>query len=149
MVVNIADTVDLDFIDTDGISYAVYFQGCKKRCKNCHNPELQPFEGGEAQEIDSILCEIRKNIEWYDSVVFMGGEPLEQKSALKELLKEIRDMGLETWLYTGYKEEEVPLDIQEICSVIVSGEYMDELKTGGFPASSNQRITDRRNKSAV
>lgn len=135
---------EMSLADTDGVAFSMFFQGCKKRCKNCHNPELQPFNGGEETMTDQVVQKIKKNLSWYDSVAFIGGEPMEQPEALKEILKEVKVLGLERWLYTGYEADEIPEDIKELCSVIIAGEYREDLHTGGFPASSNQQIIDYR-----
>lgn len=126
--------------DTDGIAASVFFQGCPFRCKGCHNPELQPFEGGIKTTTDNVMQEIMKHVEWYDSVAFMGGEPLAQKEALTELLIRTKELGLKRWLYTGYEIDDVPDEVKALCDVIVAGPYVEELRTGGFPASSNQIV---------
>lgn len=129
--------------DTDGIAASIFFQGCPFRCKGCHNPELQTFEGGIKTTTSKVMREIIKHIDWYDSVAIMGGEPLAQKNALIDLLERTRALGLLAWLYTGFELKDVPNDIKVLCDVIVAGPYMDELRTGGFPASSNQQIYRR------
>lgn len=126
--------------DTDGIAASIFFQGCRFSCKGCHNPELQTFDGGEITTTGEVIKRIKEHIEWYDAVAFMGGEPLEQPEALTALLLQAKALGLRRWLYTGYTLKNVPDDIKNLCSVIVAGRYIDELKTGGFPASSNQQI---------
>jgi len=141
--VTVGGTEALVLNDTDGIAASVFFQGCPFRCKGCHNPGLQPFKGGVKTTTDNVIQEIMKHVEWYDSVAFMGGEPLAQKGALIDLLKRTKALGLRTWLYTGFELKDVPNDIKVLCDVIVAGPYMDELRTGGFPASSNQQIYRR------
>lgn len=144
MKVRIGGFNELSVIDSEGIACVIFFQGCSRRCKNCHNPSLWDFNGGTEVDTNEIIEKIKKHLDWYDAVVFQGGEPLEQKEALKELLIKTKELGLERWLYTGYSEEEIPPDIFNLCSVIVAGEYIDELKTNGFPASSNQKVIDLR-----
>lgn len=142
--INIGGIDDFDTIDTEGIAYGIFFQGCRKRCKGCHNPELWHFNEGVDYSLEELLEPVKDNIDWYDSVAIMGGEPLEQREALIELLKEADALELETWVYTGYSVDEIPADIVRLCSVIVAGEYKEDLKTGGFPATSNQVVIDRR-----
>jgi len=43
-------------------------------------------------------------------------------------------------LYTGRKYEEIKPELRDLFDIIVDGPYVEELKTGGFPASSNQRV---------
>ncbi|WP_216364577.1 4Fe-4S single cluster domain-containing protein [Moorella sp. E308F] len=131
-------------IDTDGIAFSIFFQGCRRRCPGCHNPELQPFEGGQQLNTEDIITKITKHLDWYDAVCFLGGEPLEQPEALTDLLDKSKDLGLERWLYTGYEVKDIPAKIYNLCSVIVAGEFRQDLFTGGFPASLNQMVIDRR-----
>ena len=66
-----------------------------------------------------------------------------QQEALTDLLERTKALGLKRWLYTGYEIDDVPDDIKTLCDVIVAGHYVEELRTGGFPASSNQVIYRR------
>ncbi|BAF60336.1 organic radical activating enzymes [Pelotomaculum thermopropionicum SI] len=141
MKVKVGGFDDLNTGDALGkVAFSIFFQGCRRRCPGCHNPELQPFEGGREIDAQEIIDRIWRNRDWYEAVVFVGGEPLEQPKALEHLLKFIRGTNIEAWLYTGYSPGEIPEPIAALCDVIVAGEYRDDLKTGGFPASSNQVI---------
>ncbi len=121
----------------------MFFQGCPFRCDNCHNPELQTFNGGEETTTDGVIKNIKKHLNWYEAVAFVGGEPLAQQAALIDLLKRTQALGLERWLYTGYELKDVPKEVKELCDVIVAGKYVDQLKTNSFPASSNQKVFRR------
>lgn len=120
----------------------VFFQGCKRRCPGCQNPDLLPFTGGQTVSTDEIMWLIRKakNTGMVKAVAFAGGEPLEQPESLKRLLAETKALGLDRWLYTGYDLKDTPAEIKNACSVIVAGWYDDTKKTGGFPASANQQV---------
>ncbi len=144
MKVTVGGFNDLATIDAgDAIALSVFFQGCKKRCPGCHNPGLQPFEGGMELDTQDIEKRIWRNRDWYGAVVFLGGEPLDQPEALEALLNFVRGTDLESWLYTGYEPKDIPPGIAELADVIVAGPYIDALKTGGFPASSNQEVIRR------
>lgn len=130
---------DTSFIDGEGIAFVIYFQGCNFDCPGCHNKELQDFGGGYEVNPDDIQIDEA----FYDSVVFLGGEPLEQAESVKQLSSRIK---LKKWLYTGYDINKVPSDIKDIVDVIVAGRYMQELATGGFPASSNQVVWRAQNE---
>ncbi|MBC9786413.1 radical SAM protein [Heliobacterium chlorum] len=142
--VRIAGFNDLNTSDADGIAFSIFFQGCHRRCPGCHNPELQSFDGGEEMETNEIIQRIKANHRFYDAVVFVGGEPMDQPNELKVLLVAVKSIGLSTWLYTGQNIFSISEDIIDLCDVIIAGEYRLDLHTGGFPASSNQIIVDRR-----
>lgn len=135
----------LSFVDTDGLAFSIFFQGCTRGCKNCHNPDLLDHTGGEVVTIDSIMAKIMELDKVYDYVCFLGGEPMEQEDALYVLLRKVRGLGIKTWLYTGFDYEQIPKRITEQCNVIVAGAYIESLATDSFPASSNQVII-RNNK---
>jgi anaerobic ribonucleoside-triphosphate reductase activating protein len=123
--------------DGIGISLDIFFQGCSKRCVGCQNTTLQQFNGGFDYETDFVVKHINKNINFYDSVVFVGGEPLEQPYALYDLVKKV---SLPKVLYTGLLYNDIPRHIRDNINVIIDGIYDEELRTDKFPASSNQKI---------
>lgn len=126
--------------DGVGIALDVFFQGCSLGCKGCHNPELQDKDGGFELDTDEIIEHLNKHKGFYESIVFLGGEPLGQQEALMDIANRIN---LYKVLYTGYLYENIPNEIRSIMDMIVDGPYIEELKTGGFPASSNQVIFKR------
>jgi len=80
-----------------------------------------------------------------DSVVFLGGEPLDQEDAALWLSNFSHGLGLKTWLYTGREYEDLSEDVRKEFDVIVSGEFDENLiNTDAFiPASTNQVVTRR------
>lgn len=131
--------------DTDGkkMSYNLWFSGCSKepKCKNCHNPKLWKRNVECGESLETWMSNISDYSEFVEALVFLGGEPLDQPAAVEVLAEKARELGLETWLYTGKEYEEIPKSIVEIIDIIVSGPYVEEEATGEFPASSNQKIT--------
>jgi len=119
------------------IGLDVFFQGCSLECKGCQNPELQDPNGGFDLDTDEIIDHLEQHKDFYQALVFLGGEPLEQIDALFGLASR---SGLYNVLYTGWLHEEIPLDIRKVMNMIIDGPYIEELKTGRFPASENQRI---------
>ena len=77
------------FIDGIGISLNIYFQGCKQRCEGCHNPSLQDFEVGYWIDTDDILKHLEDFSDFYASICYMGGEPLEQLDPLFEIATKV------------------------------------------------------------
>ncbi len=87
-------------VDYPGHLAAVVFcQGCVWRCRYCHNPHLQPFDGGRWswENILALLAE-RKN--FLEAVVFSGGEPTAQ-ACLPGAMHAVRDLGFKIGLHTA------------------------------------------------
>lgn len=124
-------------IDGRGIALVVYFQGCSIHCEGCHNKELWDFGGGKEVKCDEIIKYWEDNKDFFDSVVFQGGEPTDQYTALKYLAENIEG---EKWLYTGREKEELPEEVFTLFNVVVYGRFCTSKYTGNFPASSNQVI---------
>ena len=132
-----------------GISTDLYFSGCSRvpKCRGCHNPNLWERDESCVEDIQFWKDHIARHIRLIDSVVFLGGEPLDQEDTALELSRFSRSLGLETWLYTGREYEDLSDDVKEEFDVIVSGEFVEELLSAetAIPASTNQVLT-RRNK---
>jgi anaerobic ribonucleoside-triphosphate reductase activating protein len=89
-------------------------------------------------DTDEIIWIASSHNDFYRGIVFTGGDPLEQPEALYELASKV---DFPKVLYTGRKYEEIKPELRDLFDIIVDGPYVEELKTGGFPASSNQAVT--------
>ena len=110
-----------------GVRYAVWTQGCKKRCRGCMTPESRDMNGG----YEMSARELARNIisSGREGVTISGGEPFLQARALAsaiELVKKERDIGI--IIYTGYTLEELRatgdsyvLRLLELCDLLVDG----------------------------
>ena len=87
-------------VDGPGLRYAVFVQGCSHGCPGCHNPESQPCRGGEVRPIADVVAEIAAN-KLVQGVTVSGGEPFEQAAACAELARQVRELGLNVWTYSG------------------------------------------------
>jgi len=81
------------------ISLVLFTGGCTLRCPYCHNPEL--ISGGEEVDLDEIKLKIQDSLNFIDSLVITGGEPLVQFEELKELLNYLKDTEVKN--QTGYQ----------------------------------------------
>lgn len=94
--------------------------------------------------IQEILDIVRE--EDFD-VTLTGGDPLMQPEAMSVLIKEIKNLGKNIWLYTGYTINEIRLSatlrraVKDV-DVIVEGPFRIKLRDPDlrFRGSSNQRI---------
>ena len=134
-----------------GDRVCLWTQGCKKRCKGCISPELQPYSGNEIGEdvLAKILIHVaRKNN--CTGITISGGDPLEQSQALLELLTLLRNEFDDILVYTGFEFQDIQDGLAGIeakkcldyLDVLIDGKYIDELndKDCVLRGSSNQNI---------
>lgn len=132
---------DCDMINggPDNVAHTIFFAGCSKGCKGCHNASLQPKDSGTEVDTSVVISGIYGN-KLATCVVLTGGEPLEQPDALVEIAVEARLCGKKVWLYTGNDMSHIPKHIKEVCDVIKAGPYIERLRSKeGTLASSNQQ----------
>ena len=146
MEVRIAGLVQESFVDGEGIRFAIFFQGCRRNCFNCHNPATHALDGGKIFDTEEIISAIKKN-PLLIGITLTGGEPLLQIPAALELAKAAKNLGLNVWTYTGYRFENIPAEANELLQnidVLVDGEYIDDLRDLelNFRGSKNQRVID-------
>ena len=134
-----------------GDRVCLWTQGCKKRCKGCISPELQPYSGNEIDEdvLAKILIQVaRKNN--CTGITISGGDPLEQSQALLKLLTLLRNEFDDILVYTGFELQDIQDGMVGIeakkcldyLDVLIDGKYIDELnyKDCVLRGSSNQNI---------
>ncbi len=141
-------TVQDSIVDGPGLRYAVFVQGCSHGCPGCHNPESQPFEGGEEHTVEEVFTDIRKN-PLITGVTLSGGEPFEQADACAELAVRLKEASFDVWTYTGYlfedlmkRDDEGIGRLLEHTDVLVDGPFVEALKSIDCPwrGSTNQRL---------
>ena len=132
-----------------GRRYALWVQGCKKRCPGCVFPEGQPLDtGGEWISAEKIWNEIQA-VENLTGITISGGEPFLQAPALAELVKLLRqNSNLDVMIFSGYTLAELQARNDEATNfllanvdILVDGDYREELNTGSiYRGSDNQTI---------
>lgn len=129
-----------------GNRFAIWTQGCQRRCFRCASPELQTIGCGKIYETGSLADEIIKSSN-IDGITISGGEPLLQPGAVCELLSRVKEKRpeLSVIMFTGYTIEQVrsgdSKQVLEYIDVLIDGEYKEELNDNrGLRGSSNQRI---------
>lgn len=83
------------------MSIVIFTAGCNLRCPYCHNPELIAMDGGEEIPLDEIFNQIEESVDFLDSVVITGGEPLLQEKDVKKILNQCHELDLKTKLDTN------------------------------------------------
>ena len=95
----------MGLVDGPGIRTVIFLQGCKLRCKFCHNPESWAMDGGEEIDVETLLKKILRFRPYFErsggGVTFSGGEPLLQPDFLLEMLKRCKAEGIHTCIDTA------------------------------------------------
>jgi pyruvate formate lyase activating enzyme len=81
------------------MSLVIFTAGCMLQCPYCHNPGI--IDGGTPKKITDIYKEIKDSIDFIDSVVLTGGEPLIQSDEVSEILKYCKTLQLDIKLDTN------------------------------------------------
>lgn len=139
MLVRIAGIQDTT-TDGIGMGLAIFFQGCTMKCEGCQNPELWDKWGGEEYDTKDLEAHLKYHKGFYNSVVYTGGDPLDQVVPLIDLMERVEKLGMFQIIYTGRLWEHMPDAVIKHADIVVDGKYMPELATGRFPASSNQFV---------
>lgn len=132
-----------------GDRLAIWIRGCKKRCFNCANPELQLFNPNSEVSMTVIKEMISKIDKKIDGITITGGESFCQAKDLFEIITFMLEITDDILIFTGYSKKEIydlnndyAIKCIEKATVVIYGEYVDELNDNHTPliASSNQVI---------
>jgi len=146
--VRVAGVVPESITDGPGLRYAIFLQGCSRRCPGCHNPATHDPAGGEDWKLTRLWDEISSN-PLLSGVTLSGGEPFDQALKLLPLAAQIRGAGLELAAYSGYTFEHILNNmgsdaamLLRHCHVLVDGPFLIKERDLGlrFRGSRNQRI---------
>ena len=95
-------------VDGPGVRYVVFVQGCRMRCKYCHNPETWNMEGGEIWTAKDLFEKAyryktywTKNGKLNGGITVSGGEPLLQTEFVTEFFGYAKEKGIHTTLDTA------------------------------------------------
>ncbi|GAA2107283.1 4Fe-4S single cluster domain-containing protein [Streptomyces synnematoformans] len=132
-----------------GTRAVIWVQGCTLSCPGCFNPETHARAGEEVEEVEvaELYDRVAGLADRVEGVTITGGEPLQQRGAVLELLRRIRGgTGLSTILFTGYDWPEVrrmrELDELRRCvDVLLAGRYREDRRVAsGLRGSDNKTV---------
>lgn len=142
-----AGFLDNSNVNGEGLRSVVFFSGCSHRCKGCHNKTMQDHFYGDKVEIDEVINRIKHNMPLIDGVTISGGDPFFQADELYEMIKELKKLNINIWVYTGYEFELLKLRYPEIIreiDILIDGRFdlKRHLKNPNilYRGSDNQRI---------
>ena len=131
-----------------GIRYALWLQGCKKRCPGCLYPEGRPLhQNGYWLDSQIIIDEIKQQPK-LTGITISGGEPFLQAEELAGLIKRLKEeTALDIMLYSGYTMKELRAEnnifinyILNHSDLLVDGEYKEELNTNKIYRGSDNQV---------
>lgn len=90
-------------VDGPGIRVVVFFNGCKLRCKYCHNPEMwtKKENNYSPQELVEKIKRYKPYFKDKGGVTFSGGEPLLQSKFIIETAKLLKQENIHIALDTA------------------------------------------------
>lgn len=132
-----------------GKRYALWLQGCLKRCPGCVFPQGRSLDsGGFYLDVEVLAQEIMAEPD-LRGITVSGGEPFLQVSPLLALLRRLKRAScLDIMIYSGYTLQELLErcdpdinSILELVDILVDGEYRQgENNNSLYKGSDNQVI---------
>lgn len=132
-----------------GARAVVWVQGCSLGCPKCFNPLTHAFDRGDDISIEDLFHRIAALRDSVEGVTLSGGEPLEQRAPVTELLRWLRaETTLSVVLFTGFGWNEIEsLEILRYVDVLIAARYNHLQRLArGLRGSANKTIhflTDR------
>lgn len=99
----IHSTESFGSVDGPGVRFVIFLQGCRMRCRYCHNPDTWSLQGGTEATADELLRKaLRYRSYWGKDggITVSGGEPLLQIDFVTELFTQAKAQGIHTTLDT-------------------------------------------------
>ena len=100
----IHSTESFGSLDGPGIRFLVFVQGCRMRCRYCHNPDTWSINTNNPKTADELLDSAEKYRAYWGEkggITVSGGEPLLQLEFLIELFSKAKQRGMNTCLDTA------------------------------------------------
>ena len=132
-------------VDGPGLRTVIFCQGCKRACRNCHNPSTWALSEGKRYTVKELANIIREKVT-NKKITLSGGEPLLQASAITNLLEELADFDI--CLYTGGLLDDIPQAIKKRLHYAKVGAFDNTCKSTvkPFVGSENQEFINLRSE---
>ncbi len=115
-----------------GKRFAIWVQGCERRCTGCCNPDMQEIRKNIMVDTKDLINLIRKSMfcNEIEGVSLIGGEPFLQAEGLSKVALWAHSVGLTVLVFTGYLYDELKTMENEWVNNLL--EYTDVLVDGAF-----------------
>ncbi len=138
-------------VDGPGVRCVVFLQGCRMRCRYCHNPDTWSLTGGEEWTAEDLFKKVyRFKSYWKNNggITVSGGEALLQMEFVTEFFQKAKAKGVHTALDTSgqpFIEKKEYLEkfdqLMEVTDLfILDIKEMDEEKHRKLTGCSNTNI---------
>ena len=101
---NIHSTETFGSVDGPGVRFLIFLQGCRMRCRYCHNVDTWSTRVNREATADELLDEAERYRSYWGGdggITVSGGEPLLQIEFLQELFRKAKQRGINTCLDTA------------------------------------------------
>lgn len=150
--INLAKFIPSTQVEGPGNRFALWVQGCPKRCPGCCNPGFLEKVPAQLTHSSQLCEQIDKSIKEnaIEGITLLGGEPMWQAKGLSEIASHAWAQGLSVMVFSGFLIEEIlqsPLEdprrtLLSYCDVLVDGPYIlnKPEKDRNWVGSTNQRF---------
>lgn len=149
--VNIASIRRCTQAEGPGKRFAVWFQGCNRRCRGCCNEQMQPLKPRmvmDVLELTKVIAEARDE-HGIEGITLLGGEPVLQAAGAAELAEWCQKESLSVLTFSGYKLAELQAmddgavrKLLDCTDILVDGPFIEELydTSRDWVGSMNQEV---------
>lgn len=108
-MLNVAAYQPCTTVEGPGGRFALWVQGCLKRCRGCCNEEMLPIRPNQLVTTDQVKAAIDEAIQVHqiEGITLLGGEPFLQAQGLYEIAKHCHLNGLSVMVFSGYTIKEL------------------------------------------
>lgn len=112
MQAHIGGTVSMSTVDWPrNVCTVVFFAGCDLNCPYCQNSQIIEYKEDYLKDIRLAKAEIKKNLDFIDAVLFSGGEPCLQRTAIAEIARSTKQLGRKVGVETNGTKPETIADL--------------------------------------
>ena len=134
-----------DLNNGPGLRLSIWLSGCPHNCPNCFEKDGQNPEYGEIIYEDGweTWFKTRLKDELCDGLSLLGGDPLApcNYDFTLRMAKYTKSIGKTVYIWTGYRYENIPYELDKYVDCYIDGMYIDKLKCDDAGrGSSNQRF---------
>ena len=149
----IHSTESFGSVDGPGVRFVIFLQGCRRRCRYCHNPDTWDLQGGEERTASDLLDTAERYRSYWGregGITVSGGEPLLQMDFLLDLFRNAKLRGINTCVDTAgqpfTREEPFFSAFKELCRLtdlfIADIKHIDPRRHIYLTGRGNENILD-------